>query len=33
MQEIFLERTYRYKVTGNSRPQALQIIGQSKAFY
>ena len=32
-QEICLERTYRYKMSVNSRLTATKIIGQRKAFY
>ena len=33
MQGISLERTYNYKVSGNYRRKAIQIIGQRKTFY
>ena len=33
IQEICLERTYRYKMSVNSRLKATKIIGQGKAFY
>ena len=33
LHQICLERTYRWKVSVNSRPKAIKIIGQSKGFY
>ena len=33
MQEISLERTHSQQVSVDSRPTAIQIVGQGKAFY